>query len=177
MTDYKIVFTGSMGAGKTTAIAALSDTPPVVTDVPSTDPAGGKPMTTVGLDFGQVRLDSGEQVRLFGTPGQERFEFLWRILARKALGVVILVDNRRPDPVADVAAYLQVFRAELDTMACVIGVGRTETHPHPSVDDHADALAARGLALPVLPVDVRRREDVLLLVDTLLAQIEVQDAG
>lgn len=176
MSDHKIVFTGTMGAGKTTAIAAISDTPPVMTDVPNSDPTSGKPMTTVGLDFGQVRLEGGEQVRLFGTPGQERFDFLWRILARNAIGVVVLVDNSRPDPLADMATYLEAFRAELDVMACVIGVGRTEQHASPTIDDFVDALAARGLVLPVLAVDVRQRDDVLLLVDTLLAQIEANHA-
>ncbi|WP_374665425.1 ATP/GTP-binding protein [Ramlibacter sp.] len=176
MSDHKIVFTGTTGAGKTTAIAAISDTPPVMTDVPSTDPSTGKPMTTVGLDFGQVRLDSGEQVRLFGTPGQVRFDFLWRILARNAIGVVVLIDNSRPDPLADMATYLDAFRAELDVMACVVGVGRTEQHASPTIDDFVDALAARGLVLPVLPVDVRQRDDVLMLLDTLLAQIEASNA-
>lgn len=76
MRDVKIVFTGTPGAGKTTAIAALSDRPPVVTDVRNTDPRLGKERTTVGLDFGQFGIPGGQTVRLFGTPGQLRFEFM-----------------------------------------------------------------------------------------------------
>jgi signal recognition particle receptor subunit beta len=176
MKELKIVFTGTMGAGKTTAIAAISDRAPVMTDVQNTDPGSAKPLTTVGLDYGEVTLEGGEHLRLFGTPGQSRFDFLWRILARNALGLVILVDNTRPDPLADLQVYLDGFGEEIARMPCVIGVGRTGERPSPGADDYADHLARRNLLLPVLEVDVRRRDDVLLLVDTLLAQIPMEDS-
>jgi signal recognition particle receptor subunit beta len=177
MNEHKILFTGTMGAGKTTAIAAVSETPPVVTDVRNTDASLGKAFTTVGLDFGLLTLDNGDRLRLFGTPGQVRFDFLWKILAQGALGVVILIDNSRPAPVDDLRTYLDGFADELRRLPCVIGVGRRETHPSPDTDAHAAAAAERGLALPVLDVDVRRRGDVLLLIDTLLMQIEADLAS
>lgn len=174
MREHKILFTGTMGAGKTTAIGAVSEVPPLVTDVMNTDASSAKAMTTVGLDFGLLTLDNGDRLRLFGTPGQARFDFLWKILVRNALGLVILVDNSSADPLADLEVYLDGFVDELRTLPCVVGIGRTEQHPMPSLDDFAGRLEARGLVLPLLPVDVRRREDVLLLLDTLLAQLEVQ---
>jgi len=169
MKDFKIVFTGTPGAGKTTAIAALSDTPPVSTEVQNTDAGLHKARTTVGLDFGQVDLGDGQCVRLFGTPGQARFEFMWRIVATDAAGLVFLIDNSRPDPLADFAAFLDAWRDLLPQMSCVAGIGRTEACTRPSVDEHADLLAARGLVFPVVAVDVRRRDDVLMLVDLVLA--------
>jgi len=169
----KIVFTGTPGAGKTTAIAMLSDTPPVVTDVRNTDAALSKEHTTVGLDFGQVDLGDGQCVRLFGTPGQMRFEFMWRIIATDALGLVILIDNSRPDPLGDLATYLDAYKDVLPTLSCVVGIGRTAACPWPAIDQFGDALAARGLVFPVLPVDVRRREDVLMLLDAVLIQAEI----
>jgi len=172
--QHKIVFTGTPGAGKTTAIAMLSDAPPVVTDVRNTDAALGKENTTVGLDFGQVDLGDGQCVRLFGTPGQLRFEFMWQIIATDALGLVILIDNSRPDPLGDLAAYLDAYEALLPTLSCVVGIGRTLDCSWPAIDHFGDALAARGLVLPVLAVDVRRREDVLMLVDAVLIQAEMR---
>ena len=172
MSEYKIVFTGTVGAGKTTAIAAISEAAPVVTDVPNTDAAVDKRLTTVGLDFGMVTLDGGQRLRLFGTPGQARFDFLWTILARNALGLVVLVDNSRPQPLQDLAQYLQGFAEAMRQVPCVVGVGRMEQHGTPGLDEYAEFLGARGLALPVLAVDVRRRSDVLLLIDMLLAQLE-----
>jgi uncharacterized protein len=168
----KIVFTGTPGAGKTTAIAALSDEPPVQTDVRSTDARLGKEFTTVGLDYGQVDLGGGQVVRLFGTPGQARFEFMWRIVAKDAMGLVILVDNSRPNPLKDFAAYLDAYRELLPTMNCVAGIGRTLECPVPTVDEFSDLMAQRGLVFPVLSVDVRQREDVLMLIDVVLAQAE-----
>jgi signal recognition particle receptor subunit beta len=174
--ETKIVFTGPMGAGKTTAIAAISDTPPVLTDVMNTDRTVDKATTTVGLDFGSVTLPGGEQVRLFGTPGQQRFEFLWRVLVRNAMGLVVLVDNTRPDPLQELVCYLRAFGVGEDGMACVVGIGRTESCRSPSVESYAEALAAQGWVLPVFGVDVRRRADVLLLVDALLAQLDLGEA-
>ena len=172
MKDLKIVFTGTMGAGKTTAIAAISDRAPVTTDVQNTDPGSAKALTTVGLDYGEVTLEGGEHLRLFGTPGQSRFDFMWKILAKNALGMIILTDNSRADPLADLRVYLEGFADDLDTMPCVIGIGRLQSHPSPSMDDYIDELARHQRVLPVLDVDVRKRGDVLMLIDILLAQLE-----
>ncbi len=172
MNEYKILFTGTMGAGKTTAIGAISETPPVVTDVRNNDESNAKATTTVGLDFGQLTLENGDRLRLFGTPGQSRFDFLWKILSQNAIGMILLTDNSRPDPMADLRLYLQGFEKELTDMPCVIGVGRLDTHPSPGLDDYAQELARHNLVLPVLPVDVRQPQDVKRLINTLLAQME-----
>ncbi|WP_257645618.1 GTP-binding protein [Ottowia beijingensis] len=129
MNEYKILFTGTMGAGKTTAIGAVSETPPIVTDVVNNDQSHTKERTTVGLDFGQFTLDNGDRIRMFGTPGQSRFDFLWKILSKNALGMIILTDNSRPDPLADLRVYLEGFADDLDIMPCAIGIGRLGEHP------------------------------------------------
>lgn len=172
MKEHKIIITGTMGAGKTTAIAAVSEVPPIVTDVTNNDRSVDKELTTVGFDYGLLTLDNGDRIRLFGTPGQERFRFVWSVIAKKALGLIILLDNSRPQPLADLSVYLDGFGAELKTMPCVVGVGRTESHPSPSVEDVSASLEAHGYVFPVLPVDVRQRDDVVLLIDVLLSQLE-----
>jgi uncharacterized protein len=174
--DLKIVFTGTPGAGKTTAIAALSDVAPMSTEATNTDVGLDKATTTVGLDYGHVDLGDGVRVRLFGTPGQARFDFMWRIVAAQALGLVILVDNSRPAPLNDLAVYLDHFSELLPSMNCVVGVGRNHEHPAPTLDDFADALAERELAFPVLAVDVRQRDDVLQLVEAVIAQAEANES-
>lgn len=175
MKEYKLVFTGPMGVGKTTAIRAVSEVAPIATDVSNTDASSEKATTTVGLDFGRLTLDNGDRLRLYGTPGQSRFDFMWKILIRDALGLIILLDNSRPDPMDDLNAYLDGFSDALAKMPCVVGVSRSEGYPVPSLDDYASALETRGLVLPILAVDVRCREDVVMLIDALLTQMEVID--
>ena len=82
MSDYKIVFIGSPGAGKSTSIRSISDLPPVSTEVPASDESRD---TTVALDFGEMTLDDGEVVRLYGVPGQGRFDFIWPLIADGAV--------------------------------------------------------------------------------------------
>ncbi|MFZ2219129.1 MAG: ATP/GTP-binding protein [Rhodoferax sp.] len=172
MNEYKILITGSMGAGKTTAIAAISEIPPIMTDVQNNDSSHAKLSTTVGLDYGEMTLDGGDKLRLYGTPGQERFSFMWKVLAQGALGLIVLVDNSRPDPLADLAAYLNSFHDLIDRAGCVIAVGRTETHPSPSLDGYADFLQEKGVLSPLLPIDVRNQDEVLGALELLLLQFE-----
>ncbi len=175
MNTYRIVFAGPIGAGKTTAIAALSDVPPVTTEVASDEAvAAGKATTTVAFDYGQVLLDGGDVVQLYGTPGQERFDFMWPIIADNALGAVILADNSRADSIGRTLDYVREFAPRIVAGNCVVGVGRTETHPTPTVDDYADALSAAGFELPVMAIDARSREHALLLLEVLLARLEAQ---
>jgi uncharacterized protein len=174
MSEHKILFTGTTGAGKTTAIGAVSEIPPLSTDVRNTDAAFSKAMTTTGLDYGELRLDNGEKLRLYGTPGQPRFDFMWKILSRGALGLVILIDNSRGDPLADLDIYLRGFDTLIAETACVVAVGRTETHATPDLDQFARHLEARGVVCPVMPIDVRENAQVTQLLELLLLQLEAR---
>jgi uncharacterized protein len=101
---------------------------------------------------------------------------MWKILSEGALGIVVLVDNRRADPLSDLREYLTVFRDTVASSRAVVGVGHFETHPHPDLDAYYDVAAELGLAAPIVSVDVRRREDVLLLLDILFNQIEAAES-
>ncbi|NKF20808.1 GTP-binding protein [Solimonas marina] len=173
--EYKLLFAGPMGAGKTTAIGAISDHAPIATEALNSDLAQhSKTHTTVGFDYGEVALDGGDRLRLYGMPGQSRFDFVWKVASEGALGVVLLADNTRPDPLADLAVYVEAFRPLADADAMVIGIGRSQQGTT-SIDDYAHWLSERGHAAPVFSVDVRRRDDVLLLLEALLSQIETRE--
>lgn len=173
--EIKIVFAGPMGAGKTTAIRALSDQPPVSTEVTNTDRArSAKATTTVALDFGQLILRDGTAVRLYGTPGQVRFSFMWEILCKGSLGVILLLDGRSATAMTDLEVYMDALRNLGPDQPFVIGVGRLPVDSAQELDRLASALTARGIVAPVFGVDVRNREDVLLLVETLLCILEMR---
>lgn len=171
--ETKIVFLGPMGAGKTTAIAAISDIPPVNTDVANNDRATfDKDTTTTALDYGQITLDGGDVVRLYGAPGQDRFIIMRKILVNGAVGAVVLVDASQADALVQMDRYLEMLRAGDAAPALVIGVGRAELAQAIAVERFVHRLEREGLNIPVFSVDVRRREDVVLLIEALLCQLE-----
>ena len=110
MFEHKIIFTGPVGAGKTTLIKAFSDDAPILTEVrPSDDVANMKDQTTVAMDYGSVVLDEETKVHMYGTPGQQRFDFMWEILSKGSMGLAILINAAAPDPAADLRFYLNAF--------------------------------------------------------------------
>jgi signal recognition particle receptor subunit beta len=171
MDHCKIVFTGPMGAGKTTAIGMLSDTPPISTETSSTE--SSKASTTAAFDYGECRLADGTLVRLFGTPGQLRFDFMWEVLSQGAIGIVVLVDDRRPDPAADALDFLTEFPVQAAIGAAVVGLGRFGAEPGFEAATLAQRIQAQGYRVPVVDVDVRRKDDVQMLLQILVAQLEV----
>ena len=104
--SVKILVAGGFGVGKTTMVASVSEIPPLSTEELLTeasdgvdDLAGieGKTTTTVALDFGRITISPKLVLYLFGTPGQDRFWFMWDELARGAIGAIVLIDTRRLD--------------------------------------------------------------------------------
>jgi signal recognition particle receptor subunit beta len=176
MSELKFIFTGPPGAGKTTAITAISDCPPVTTDMNATDELlEVKDKTTVAMDFGQLTLADGETVFLYGTPGQERFRYMWEILIRGGLGLVVLIDNTRSDPVSDMRMYLENFREFINSTGAVIAINRSELRGSPTISDFQDALSEMGMILPIMYADPRSKEDVLVLLEMLMSVAELSD--
>jgi signal recognition particle receptor subunit beta len=178
MTDkthrVKFVFTGSVGAGKTTAIAAISETVPISTDVKPTEEnvLQRKSSTTVAMDYGELTLEGNDKLYIYGTPGQRRFDFMCHVLTQGAFGLIVLIDNTHEDPFAELDYYLNLNASFLLTHPAVIGVTHYDESTQPSIDDYYDVLAERGDPWPVLHADAREPSDIKLLLDTLLAMLE-----
>ncbi len=169
MNTYKIIFSGPIGSGKSTAIASISDDVPVKTEVTATDETTHrKKLTTVAMDYGVLRLDSGDRIHLYGTPGQERFNFMWEILTEGGVGLILLVDNKRPDPMSDIEFFLDAFKDFIQKTAVVIGITRVDECPTPTIKDHQRWLKEKKLNIPIFEIDGRVAKDIIQLVQALL---------
>ncbi len=175
MSQHKIIFSGPVGAGKTTAIASISDIPPVTTEqIASDETRQLKPKTTVAMDYGVIHLQDNERIHLYGTPGQERFDFMWDILSHGAIGLVLLMSNIRPDPLSDLEKFIQAFKPFADQTRLVIGITQMDLQPKPSLNGYREKLLSKGLHSPVFEVDARSRNDISVLIQVLLL---TQDPG
>src|SRR5437764_1846548 len=107
----KIVVTGPFSAGKTTLIRTISEITVLSTEKDITDETRvRKSETTVAMDFGRITIDRDLVLYLFGTPGQERFDFMWEILGEGMLGYILLLDAEREDSLQEAAGILGAFR-------------------------------------------------------------------
>ena len=175
MNHYKLIFTGPTGAGKSTAISALSDIPVVTTEAKSThrNPHHeNKNTITVGLDYGLIKLETQEKIHLYGTPGQGRFDFMWDILTEGGLGLILLIDNARTDPIGDMHFFLKVFSNFIQQTKVAIGITRMDISRHPKLIQYNKELQAMKLSAPLFEVDARNKRDVSLLVQALLYSLD-----
>jgi len=178
MSQYKIIFTGPVGAGKTTAIDSISDVPPVKTDAAASDMTKSrKAATTVAMDYGIMNLADGEKIHLYGTPGQERFDFMWDILTVGGIGLVLLLDNTRADPFKDMRFFLDSFSGFISDTSVAIGVTQMDLSSKPTINDYHEHLQGMDLKPAVFSVDARVKNDVSLLVQALLFSLDPGLAG
>ncbi|MEU1459645.1 ATP/GTP-binding protein [Streptomyces sp. NPDC005727] len=167
----KIVVAGGFGVGKTTLVTAVSEITPLQTEALMTEASEGtddltatpgKSTTTVAMDFGRLTLDDDLVLYLFGTPGQQRFWFMWDDLVRGAIGAVVLADTRR---LKDCFPALDYF--ESCGLPYVVAVNHFDDSELFEPEDVREALTIPA-HIPVMIMDARRR---ISAIETLLALV------
>jgi len=155
-----------VGAGKTTAINALTDDKALKTDVAVSDVVTSqrKDTTTVALDYGVIKYSNEDVVHVYGTPGQERFDFMWDILAEGAHGLVLLFDNCRNYPFRDLKYYTEQFSGLIAKTGLIVGITRYDVQQDPDIEEYKDWLRELEIQADVLVVDARVKEDIHSLI-------------
>ncbi|MFG2006914.1 ATP/GTP-binding protein [Spirillospora sp. NPDC048911] len=169
----KLVIAGGFGVGKTTAVGAISEIRPLTTEAAITEVAAGvddlthtpaKTTTTVAMDFGCLTIDPTLKLYLFGTPGQERFGFMWDDLVAGALGGLVIVDTRRLDD-----CYAAVDYFEYKDIPFVVAINAFDGKVEHDLDEVRWALDMAD-HVPLIVFDARRTGSVR---DALLAVLEL----
>jgi signal recognition particle receptor subunit beta len=159
----KIVVAGGFAVGKTTTVASISEILPLTTEAVMTEAAAGvddlsqvpgKTTTTVALDFGRISIDDDLTLYLFGTPGQDRFGFMWNDIVHGALGALVIVDSRRMDD-----CYPAVDYFEKHHLPFVVAVNQFDGNLAHDLGAIRWALAV-GDHVPVIVFDARSKVSV-----------------
>jgi uncharacterized protein len=174
-TAVKIVVTGPFSAGKTTLIRTISEITVLSTERNITDDTRRrKTDTTVAMDFGRITIDRDLVLYLFGTPGQDRFDFMWEILGEGMLGYVLLVDADRPESLDEAVSIRGAFR-RMAHVPFVVGLNRA-TSLDPAQESAIRDRLELDLDVPIVACDVTDRESVKsVLLALLFAVVDTLD--
>lgn len=167
--QYKIIFSGPVGAGKTTAITSISDIAIVKTEEIASDESKSiKENTTVALDYGVITLEDKTKIHLYGTPGQKRFDFMWELLTQGGIGLLLLIDGSDTNALDNLKFFLNSFDSYIRKTCVVIGITKHDQKKMYSLNEYQQITNTFHPIIPIYEIDARNKEDISLILKILL---------
>lgn len=181
--EWNVTFMGPVGSGKTTAIRTISDIEVVNTDARATDEvARMKSTTTVSMDVGVLMLGDKDKLRLYGTPGQDRFDFMWDILLEQSKGVLLVINHASEQPLEDLEHYFTELRARdaikpLPVVVCISHIDERADRPLSMYHDYfKDQIKMPTENIPpILTMDARNKDQVRAALVAMTALLEMAE--
>ena len=170
MSENKILFAGPLGVGVTTAIKTISDIAPAVKSEKLRDAIGNE--VTVKFDYGTLKLETGNQIHLYGAPDRETVKLVRRTLSKNCIGLVLLINNIEIEPVGCMLQYVEYYQALVGREAMAVGLTRYDSTPTPDINEFHIALRERNINIPVFSVNVHEKSDVIILIKALLYNLD-----
>ncbi|AEA34001.1 GTP-binding protein [Hippea maritima] len=173
MMIFKIIITGSFNAGKTEFIRQISEIDPITTDKPVTEKELKeiKAFTTVAMDFGRLTIDSDLVIHLYATPGQERFDFIYPLLVKNALALIILGDITDKKSLKAVPHYYKKF-ITLKRIPTVVALTKNDLENKVPEEKIKQILSELPDDIPIIRINATDKEDVKKAVLFALEQLD-----
>jgi len=169
---FKIIVTGSFNSGKTEFIKRISEIVPITTDKPVSEQELKeiKTLTTVAMDFGRLTVDEEITVHLYATPGQERFDFIYPLLLKNALAIIILGDITDEKSIKDIVKYYKKFKSlkRLPTVVALTKIDLKNGVPDEKIKEYLSELPED---VPILKIDATNKEHVKKTILTALQML------
>ena len=172
--EIKIVITGNVGSGKTTAINLISQVPVIGTETKASEQNAlrRKQTTTVAMEYGITHVQDAK-LHIYGTPGQKRFDFMADILCKGASGIAVMIDNGCHNPLKEIDYYLDQHSDFLSEHSGIIGITHfDDLRTRTSLLDYHRYVREQGFTCPIMKLDARNKNEVEMLLQHLLSQIK-----
>jgi signal recognition particle receptor subunit beta len=170
MNDNKILFAGPQGVGVTTAIKTISDIKTSTREEKRSNANGN--VVSIKMDYGLLKLQTGEEIYLYGTPDRETVKLVREELCTNCIGLVLLINNIETEPVNCMLQYIEYYQELVGENAIAVGLTRYDDSPLPDINEFHIALRERKLNIPVLAVNVLEKNDVITLIKTMLYNLD-----
>ncbi len=170
---FKLVITGSVNSGKTTFVKTISEIAPITTDelVTELDVKKLKTTTTVAMDYGKRTIDDDVTLHIYATPGQERFDFMWDVIAQGAMGVIFLADSTDMESIENTKRIIQYFseRYQIPYLLCVTKTDLPNSIGYAKVLKHIGRIDI--FAMPCCAIDKEDVKNALIALLTLIIDV------